>query len=75
MIDALSKNVCEVTFKKSNGEVRNMTCTRLPDLITVNEEIFEDANDTKIVVLDTAEFQIRSFRPSTVTGFQIIAQD
>ncbi len=71
----LRNNVCEVKFTKTNGEVRTMKCTLLPDYLpelTTKEDT--DAPKKKenfevINVWDIDEEGWRSFRQESVIEF------
>jgi hypothetical protein len=77
LIDTLKHNICEVTFTKVNGEVRQMPCTLRKDMIPPATSKGDDfkpkkLNDSTLSVwcLDKSEW--RSFRISNVTEIKIL---
>ncbi len=77
LIDTLKHNICEVTFTKVNGEVRQMPCTLREDMIPPTTPRGDDfkpkkSNDSTLNVwcLDKSEW--RSFRISNVTEIKIL---
>jgi hypothetical protein len=83
MIANLASSVCEVTFKKANGEERVMRCTLVSDLLppkVVTTPILEDLETPKtqkkpsidvIPVFDLHANGWRSFRVDSVTNFRL----
>ena len=43
ILDLLNDGVCEVTFKKVDGELRVMQCTLKADIVPVKQSLTEDA--------------------------------
>lgn len=75
IINKLHKNVCEVTFTKTNGEERVMLCTLNTSVIPIVESSDDTPKRTKKENLDVqAVYDVtangwRSFRWDSVKGF------
>lgn len=81
LIDDLKKFVCEVRFKKANGEMRVMKCTlrpsNMPSLTEeqiqhLNEQHEKPENKDVIAVWDIEVNGWRSFRVDSVTYFEML---
>ena len=75
MKQTLATNLCEVTFTKTNGETRVMTCTldpaRIPsDQLPKTET--EDKHETQVRVFDTKADGWRSFLSTNVSNFVVL---
>jgi len=77
-IALLKSSVCKVTFTKVNGEVRNMRCTLLRDMIPQNstpkafdDEKVEAGLSEVIRVFDLTAQGWRSFKVANVTEFTV----
>jgi len=79
--EALKENVCKVTFTKVNGELREMTCTLMPDKLppivvkegdTTKAEKAPNPNTVAVFVTDIKEW--RSFRIDSLKSFEILQE-
>ena len=46
---ALANNIVAVTFKKTNGDIRVMICTKAADIIPPKMQNFEETNDPAVL--------------------------
>ena len=76
MLNKLHEGVCKVTFIKTNGENRVMSCTLQPKVLKETlGEVYEDKasshdNPDVITVMDTEKNAWRRFRIDSVTNFE-----
>lgn len=65
----LKSNICKVTFKKANGEIRDMICTLKEDVVVPHEkktERVKSENNDVLAVWDCEKSAWRSFRYDSV---------
>ena len=80
MIESLHRGVCKVTFEKVDGSTRSMNCTLKPTILAEENgagfiqketQLTEEAKNSEVVpVWDMDEQSWRSFRVSSVQGFE-----
>jgi hypothetical protein len=78
-IALLKSSVCKVTFTKVNGEVRNMRCTLVRDMIpqgstpkVFDDEKVESTSSNEVIrVYDLTAQGWRSFKVANVTEFTV----
>ena len=77
-ITLLKSSVCKVTFTKVNGEVRNMRCTLVRDMIPQGStpKVFDDekveASAKEVIrAFDLTAQGWRSFKVANVTEFTV----
>ena len=80
MVESLHKGICKVTFEKVDGSTRIMNCTLKPTILAEETnggfikkeiELNEEAKNTEVIpVWDMDEQAWRSFRVSSVQGFE-----
>jgi hypothetical protein len=81
ILDLLRKNVCEITFKKVNGDERIMPCTLQPDLLpeqNQKELTLETVRERKgdaVSVWCTDQQAWRSFKLSNFISIRKINDD
>ena len=69
----LVERVCEVTFKKTNGDLRTMKCTLNPELLPAfdkKEEPQKEENKSVLSVFDLDKKDWRSFKIENVIEFK-----
>ena len=70
----LTKNICDVTFTKVNGETRTMPCTlkpsSLPTRVTTESKKATNPENLSVWCLDKNEW--RSFRVMNVTEVRVL---
>lgn len=73
IVNLLKEGICEVTFRKVNGEMRVMPCTLQADLLPITNqkeltfETVRRTNDDNLSVWCTDKQAWRSFKISNVT--------
>lgn len=69
----LQEHVCEVVFKKKNGDERTMICTTMPEFLPIipeGEELGETVlRDGLYTVWDLEADAWRSFREDSIISF------
>ena len=72
LLEALTNNVCTVTFTKVNGETRVMPCTLKDDVIPkLEHKGTKKLNDSVVSVWCLDKKEWRSFRVDNVVDLQI----
>lgn len=72
LLEALTNNICTVTFTKVNGETRVMPCTLKDDIVPkLEHKGTKKPNDTVVSVWCTDKKEWRSFRVDNVVDLQI----
>ena len=72
LTNLIKSNIMEVTFTKTNGEERKMTCTLMENYLpTYNEGSTRKKNDNVLSVWDLDKDGWRSFRKDTITEYKI----
>lgn len=78
LLDSLRTNIMVVTFRKVNGDIRDLICTLQPEYWPVATESAAAttrsrvANDEVICVWDLADGAWKSFRVDSVINFKIV---
>jgi hypothetical protein len=72
LLEALTNNICTVTFTKINGETRVMPCTLKDDIIPkLEHKGTKKPNEAIVSVWCTDKKEWRSFRVDNVVDLQI----
>lgn len=79
IVDALTNNICEVEFVKTDGSSRQMKCTLLTEYLPEQQDIEEYTqpkstrnNQDNVVVFDIEAGGWRTFNVTRVTEFNIV---
>ena len=80
LLDSLRTNIMVVTFRKVNGDIRDLTCTLQPEYWPVATESTATtrsrvANDEVICVWDLIDEAWKSFRVDSVIKFKIVPRE
>ena len=70
LIEALEKNVIKVTFKKANGDIREMDCTLMEYLLPETSQSSNHSGDETAIVFDLDANAWRSFRLDSVISME-----
>lgn len=74
LVENLRRNVCWVSFRKANGEMRDMRCTLIPELMGQYEKKTErtkPVNELTLPVWDMDKNEFRSFRVDSVLNLRV----
>lgn len=75
MLADLSENICNVTFEKIDGTVRDMRCTLIPSYILTEQtktHVPRKQNDEVLAVWDLDKNSWRSFRLDSVINYNVM---
>lgn len=70
----LTSNICKVKFTKTNGEVRDMTCTLKEGVVVPHEkktDRVKEVNDDVLAVWDCEKNAWRSFRFDSIIEYSV----
>lgn len=75
IVQALNNNIVRVSFKKSDGSVRDMLCTLLEQHIKIKTVSRNSVPRNVITVWDVEKDAWRSFKPDSVIEYSVVSYE